>query len=170
MTFVSRLASRVSRLASHLTSHVSINWGTPMTTASGNLERRGFALKPLHLIGIAIILLAIVTGYYGLQSAMRPYTTSVAEAVDSKGSVQLAGFLGSTGEYDAAGNFTFKLQDNTGKLVTVVYPKPKPANFEQAVSVVAIGHYDSAKGAFLAEDMLVKCPSKYQEQLDQSQG
>ena len=25
-------------------------------------------------------------------------------------------------------------------------------------------------GAFLADDMLVKCPSKYQEQLDQSQG
>jgi cytochrome c-type biogenesis protein CcmE len=62
------------------------------------------------------------------------------------------------------------LQDSTGKLVKVIYPKPKPANFEQAVSVVAIGHYDAGKQAFLADDMLVKCPSKYQEQLDQSQG
>ena len=129
-------------------------------------KRHGFALKPLHLIGIAIILLAIVTGYYGLRSAFRPYTTSVAEAVSSARSVQLAGFLGSTGEYDTNGNFTFELQDGTGKLVKVVYPKPKPANFEQAVSVVAIGHYDAGKQAFLAEDMLVKCPSKYQEQLD----
>ena len=34
----------------------------------------------------------------------------------------------------------------------------------------AFGHYDAAKKAFVAEDMLVKCPSKYQEQLDQSQG
>jgi cytochrome c-type biogenesis protein CcmE len=141
-----------------------------MATATGNLERRGFALKPLHLIGIAIILLAIVTGYYGLQSALRPYTTSVDEAVGSGRSVQLAGYLGSTGKYDPNGNFTFDLQDNTGKLVKVVYAKPKPANFEQAVSVVAIGHYDAAKKAFVAEDMLVKCPSKYQEQLDQSQG
>jgi len=141
-----------------------------MATATGDIERRGFALKPLHLIGIAIILLAIVTGYYGLQSALRPYTTSVAEAVGSGRSVQLAGFLGSTGAYDANGNFTFDLQDSTGKLVKVIYPKPKPANFEQAVSVVAIGHYDSAKGAFLADDMLVKCPSKYQEQLDQAKG
>jgi cytochrome c-type biogenesis protein CcmE len=141
-----------------------------MATATGDMERRGFVLKPLHLIGIAIILLAIVTGYFGLRSAFRPYTTSVSEAVDSGRSVQLAGFLGSTGEYDTNGNFTFNLQDSTGKLVKVIYPKPRPANFEQAVSVVAIGHYDASKQAFLADDMLVKCPSKYQEQLDQTKG
>jgi len=141
-----------------------------MATATGDMERRGFVLKPLHLIGIAIILLAIVTGYFGLRSAFRPYTTSVSEAVDSGRSVQLAGFLGSTGEYDTNGDFTFNLQDGTGKLVKVIYPKPRPANFEQAVSVVAIGHYDASKQAFLADDMLVKCPSKYQEQLDQTKG
>jgi cytochrome c-type biogenesis protein CcmE len=55
------------------------------------------------------------------------------------------------------------LQDNTGKLVKVVYAKPKPSNFEQAVSVVAIGHYDVQQQAFIADDLLVKCPSKYQE-------
>jgi cytochrome c-type biogenesis protein CcmE len=141
-----------------------------MATATSEMERRGFVLKPLHLIGIAIILMAMVTGYFGLRSAFRPYTTSVSEAVDSGRSVQLAGFLGSTGEYDANGNFTFDLQDGTGKLVKVIYPKPRPANFEQAVSVVAIGHYDAGRQAFLADDMLVKCPSKYQEQMEQSQG
>jgi cytochrome c-type biogenesis protein CcmE len=77
--------------------------------------------------------------------------------------VQLAGFLGSTGEYDTAGNFTFMLQDETGALVKVVYAQPKPSNFEQAVSIVAIGHYDRASDSFVAEDLLVKCPSKYQE-------
>jgi cytochrome c-type biogenesis protein CcmE len=133
---------------------------------------RRFALKPLHLIGIAIIVLAIGLGYYGLQSALRPYTTSVSEAVTSGRGVQLAGFLvpGEQGHYDTDNNFTFSMQDNTGKIVQVVYPKPKPANFEQAISIVAIGRYDAGKGAFLADDMLVKCPSKYQEQLDQSQG
>jgi cytochrome c-type biogenesis protein CcmE len=141
-----------------------------MATATSNIDRRSFVLKPLHLIGIAIILLAIVTGYFGLRTAFRPYTTSVSEAVGSGRSVQLAGFLGSTGEYDTNGNFTFNLQDGTGKLVKVIYPKPRPANFEQAVSVVAIGHYDAGQQAFMAEDMLVKCPSKYQEQMDQSQG
>jgi cytochrome c-type biogenesis protein CcmE len=134
-----------------------------MATATPDLARRPFPLKPLHLIGIAMIALAVGLGYTGLTSSFRPYTTSVAEATGSGRSVQLAGFLGSTGSYDADGNFTFDLQDNTGEMVKVVYSKPKPANFEQAVSIVAIGHYDAAKGAFIADDMLVKCPSKYQE-------
>lgn len=143
-----------------------------MATALSEPARRKFPLKPLHLIGIGIIVLAIVLGYFGLQTAFRPYTTSVAEAVGSGRGVQLAGFLvpGERGSYDATGNFTFQMQDGAGKVVKVVYPKPKPANFEQAISIVAIGRYDAGKGAFMADDMLVKCPSKYQEQLDQSQG
>lgn len=143
-----------------------------MATASSDFGRRGFALKPLYIIGIAIIVLAIVLGYYGLTSALRPYTTSVSEAMSTGRGVQLAGYLvpGEQGHYDAANNFTFQMQDNTGKIVQVSYPKVKPANFEQAISIVAIGHYDSAKGVFQADDMLVKCPSKYQEQMNQSQG
>jgi cytochrome c-type biogenesis protein CcmE len=140
-----------------------------MATATSELSRRR-TVKPLHILGAAIIILAILLGYSGLHSAFRPYTTSVSEAVSSGRSVQLAGFLGNTGSYDADGNFTFNLQDKNGQLVKVTYAKPKPANFEQAVSVVAIGHYDAARRAFLADDMLVKCPSKYQEQLDQAKG
>jgi cytochrome c-type biogenesis protein CcmE len=78
--------------------------------------------------------------------------------------VQLAGFLGSTGEYDEQGNWTFMLQDETGTQVKVVSGEPRPANFEQATSIVAIGRYDQQQGAFMADDLLVKCPSKYQEQ------
>jgi cytochrome c-type biogenesis protein CcmE len=47
----------------------------------------------------------------------------------------------------------------------VIYSQPKPSNFEQAVSIVAIGNYDVKTGNFIAESLLVKCPSKYQEQL-----
>src|SRR5215216_5482368 len=107
-----------------------------MTTAPNEL-RRGFVLKPLHIIGIAIIVLAIVLGYYGLQSGLRPYTTSVSEAISTGRGVQLAGFLypGETGAYDSNGEFTYKLQDSTGKVVQVLYGKPKPANFEKAISI-----------------------------------
>ncbi|HMO56539.1 MAG TPA: cytochrome c maturation protein CcmE [Roseiflexaceae bacterium] len=134
-----------------------------MATMTPNVARRPFIIKPLHLIGLAIIALSIAMAYYGLSSSFRPYTTSIDEAVTTGRNVQLAGFLGSTGNYDEQGNFTFLLQDETGRMVTVVYAQPKPSNFEQAVSIVAIGHYDQASGAFMAEDLLVKCPSKYQE-------
>jgi len=125
-----------------------------------------FTLKPLHMIGIAIILLSIVFGYYGLSASMRPYTTMIAEAKDSGRGVQLAGFLGSTGEYNDEGKFTFLLQDSSGQKISVIYSQPKPSNFEQAVSIVAIGNYDVKSGNFIAESLLVKCPSKYQEQIN----
>lgn len=133
-----------------------------MATATGAVEPR-FRLKLIHMIGLGMIVLAVVLGWAGLQSAFRPYTTSIAEAESSNRSVQLKGFLGSTGEYDAKNNFVFDLQDETGKMVTVIYPKPRPSNFEQAVSLVVIGKYDSQQQLFLADDMLVQCPSKYQE-------
>jgi cytochrome c-type biogenesis protein CcmE len=92
----------------------------------------------------------------------------VVEASTSSSHVQLSGFLGTTGEYDEQGRWTFMLQDEDGEQVKVIYDDARPANFEQAISIVAIGRYDEAQDAFLADDLLVKCPSKYQEQADQS--
>ncbi|MBX0327075.1 cytochrome c maturation protein CcmE [Oscillochloris sp. ZM17-4] len=125
--------------------------------------RRGFEIKPLHIAGVGIILLAIIYGLFGFKDAFRAYTTSVDEAISSSRSIQLAGFLGSKGEMDDTGRFTFMLQDSDKKMVKVISDDPRPANFEQAISIVAIGHYDSAQQAFMADDLLVKCPSKYQE-------
>lgn len=125
-------------------------------------------IKPLHIAGIAIILVAVGYGLLGFQSGFRSYTTSVDEAISSSRSIQLAGFLGSTGEYDAQGRFTFMLQDENGAMVKVISDDPRPANFEQAISIVAIGRYDQAEQALVADDLLVKCPSKYQEQVAQN--
>ena len=135
-----------------------------MTTISGEVLGRRMRLKPLHLLGIGVIVLAVAMSYIGLQQSFRPYTMSIDEAIQSNRSVQLQGFLGSTGAYDQQGRFTFDLQDRTGKMVKIVYNQPKPSNFEQAVSIVAIGHYDKESQIFLADELLVKCPSKYQEQ------
>lgn len=137
-----------------------------MATASPP-ARRGFEIKPLHIAGLGIILIAVVYGLFGFQSSFRSYTTSVTEAINTSRSVQLAGFLGSTGEYDEQGRFTFMLQDENGDLVKVVSAETRPANFEQAISIVAIGRYSAEEQAFMADDLLVKCPSKYQEQMEQ---
>jgi cytochrome c-type biogenesis protein CcmE len=123
-----------------------------------------FALKPLHIAGLGIILIAIVYGGFGFKDAFRSYTTSVAEATGSGQPVQLSGFLGSQGEYDEQGRWTFLLEDEQGDLIKIVSDEPRPANFEQAVSIVAIGQYNAAEDAFIADDLLVKCPSKYQEE------
>ena len=139
-----------------------------MATATPPIAR-GFAIKPLHIAAIGIILVAIVYGLFGLKEGFRAYTTSGAEAEGSARSVQLAGFLGSKGEYDTKGHWTFMLQDKDGKMVKVISSEPKPPNFEQAVSIVAIGRYQPEQQAFVADSLLVKCPSKYQEQMGQPQ-
>ncbi len=66
-------------------------------------------------------------------------------------------------QYDPSTDcFRFYLQDSTGSQQLVHYYDPKPANFEQADKVVVIGKYDAQRQAFVAEKMLMKCPSKYQ--------
>ena len=64
----------------------------------------------------------------------------------------------------------FTLYDEkTKESIPVSYTDVKPANFEDAVSIVAIGRYD--KGVFAAEKLLVKCPSKYQgEEIEKQYG
>lgn len=65
-------------------------------------------------------------------------------------------------QYDMSqSRLSFTLQEEkTGALMPVVYTKVKPASFDQASHVKAIGVF--AGDHFEAEDLLVKCPSKYQ--------
>lgn len=64
--------------------------------------------------------------------------------------------------YDREQNlFSFYMRDEQGHERLVHYANPKPANFEDAEKVVLNGY---AKGdVFVAESILVKCPSKYND-------
>ncbi len=57
--------------------------------------------------------------------------------------------------------FSFHMKDQDGNVRRVVYPRPKPNNFEQATQLVVIG--EMRDNIFYANDMLMKCPSKYNE-------
>jgi cytochrome c-type biogenesis protein CcmE len=64
--------------------------------------------------------------------------------------------------YDPQANvFTFHMRDESGRLLRVRYPNPKPANFEDAEKLVVEGRVKD--GVFEAEHILVKCPSKYND-------
>ncbi len=64
--------------------------------------------------------------------------------------------------YSRAQNaFTFYMRDETGTVRKVRYNNPKPANFEEAEKVVVQGK--SRDGVFVADNILVKCPSKYND-------
>lgn len=53
----------------------------------------------------------------------------------------------------------FYMFDASGEESEVIYFGPKPQDFEQSDQVVLIGNYDS--GQFIANSLLLKCPSKY---------
>lgn len=120
-------------------------------------------MKPVYIIGGIVVLAAIVLGALAFVNTLTPYV-SIAEARISGRTVQVHGFLKETLGYDAEGHFRFVLVDEKGDEMTVVYGQAKPANFEQATGFVVIGRYDAAAGLFHAEQILVKCPAKYQEQ------
>ncbi|MEF8817382.1 MAG: cytochrome c maturation protein CcmE [Salinibacter sp.] len=64
--------------------------------------------------------------------------------------------------YDRTQNvFTFYMRDEDGTVRKVRYNNPKPANFEEAEQVVVEGR--NQDGTFVAENILVKCPSKYND-------
>jgi cytochrome c-type biogenesis protein CcmE len=59
-------------------------------------------------------------------------------------------------------SFSFLLVDERGKEQKVEYDEPMPQDFTKSEKVVVIGRY---KGdLFIANKILLKCPSKYQEQ------
>lgn len=57
---------------------------------------------------------------------------------------------------------TFVIEDETGQL-PIAYQGPQPDMLVDAVEAVAIGKYDPTARVFDAEDLLMKCPSKYEE-------
>ncbi len=71
--------------------------------------------------------------------------------------------------YDArAQKFSFTAIDKEGKKQLVVYNQPKPQDFERSEEVTMKGF--ASDSAFIAEEILMKCPSKYNEQNDMTAG
>jgi len=59
-------------------------------------------------------------------------------------------------------SFSFILVDESQKEQTVYYNEPMPPDFTRSEKVVLIGAYQN--NTFVANKILLKCPSKYQEE------
>ncbi|SFM25517.1 cytochrome c maturation protein CcmE domain-containing protein [Pelosinus propionicus] len=118
-------------------------------------------MKKRHGIGIGIIALFLVFSAISFKSSLTPYVT-FAQAKTMNGSVQVRGILISERVVmtDDKKAIMFKLQDEKGQEALIVYKGTKPDGIEEATSIVAIGKYQNDQ--FIAEKLLVKCPSKYQ--------
>jgi len=120
-------------------------------------------MKKSHIIGGAIIVLAMVMAMYSFKSTLTPYVT-VREAKAGKRPVQVAGIpVKGTERYDmTTNNLVFTLREDGGDEMVVEYDGPRPGNFDDLTKVVAIGTYEPKKNVFTARELLVKCPTKYE--------
>ncbi|MCB0282077.1 MAG: cytochrome c maturation protein CcmE [Calditrichae bacterium] len=115
-----------------------------------------------YIIGAVIIVAFGIYAVSSFQSSITPYV-SIEEAIEAGSTVQVKGQRVDSGNFDVDENlFKFTLQDNNGKKLDVVYDGAKPGNFDQATEIVCVGEYK--EGKFHAKNILVKCPSKYQEE------
>lgn len=118
-------------------------------------------MKPGAWVGIIIIIAALAYGARAFVSGVTPYVTfDQARRADS--TVQVMGALDKSSIQFGSGTLDFRLVEKTGDKLPVVFAGSQPADFRMATQVTAIGRYDGH--VFQADNILVKCPSKYQGQ------
>jgi cytochrome c-type biogenesis protein CcmE len=118
---------------------------------------------------LAVVLLAVAAavGVTSFKKTMTPYI-GFTEARSASGLVQVNGKLADK-DYVLKPEeqfLRFNLRDDHGEVMPVEYRGVIPGNFDQAVSVVAIGKYQGDH--FEAQQLLVKCPSKYQAEAEKA--
>jgi len=124
-------------------------------------------LKKSYFIGGIIIVAALILALFSFKSSLTNYVT-INDAKASQHHVQVAGVLKQESiRYNEENNaLIFTIKEPTGDELIVQYSKTKPANFENADKIVAIGKYDKTQQVFFADEILVKCPSKYEGRIE----
>lgn len=86
---------------------------------------------------------------------------------------EVANVPGDNAEIEAQGGLAAVLKaavaDPTRTRVTVVYVGPKPDLLRSEAQAIMTGHL-GADGIFYAEELLLKCPTKYEEAVPQQAG
>ncbi|GAA0877915.1 hypothetical protein GCM10009119_08830 [Algoriphagus jejuensis] len=137
-------------------------------------------MKKGHIIGLGIIAIAIVIIMTSIGDASSYESFDTAWEMKQDGddkAIHVVGQLKKDPLGQVTGleigedktSFTFLLVDNDGTEQKVFYNEPVPADFQRSESVVVIGSYRE-KEIFVADKILMKCPSKYQETDVQSAG
>ncbi len=132
-------------------------------------------MKISHIIALVIIAVGIAILLTTIGDSSQYVTFKEADALYAEGDKDDVHVIGKL-KRDASGEITgffydpkidvnrfeFILVDSTGIEKPVIYYGTKPQSMEEAEKLVIVGHSD--KNAFIAKQILTKCPSKYKEE------
>ncbi len=144
-------------------------------------ERKATSFRMKYLVGGILLLLFV--GYLSVQMVQATRTTgayymTVAE-LHTQGA-QLSGqrvrvngnVVGGTEDWDANNvvlRFSISDENSTsGEALPIVFFGPRPDNFQRAASAIIEGEL-MPDGTFQAETLLLKCPSRYEEEPEEVQ-
>src|SRR6476620_8989843 len=122
-------------------------------------------MKKLHILGIIVIAVAIGVIFVSLKNTST--YADFSEAIENpEKEYHVVGKLDKSQPqiYDPKINpdeFLFSMIDNKGVIKNVVLHKSKPQDFEKSEQIVLIGKMQGE--SFHANDILMKCPSKYND-------
>ncbi len=117
------------------------------------------------ILALGLLAGATVVGVTSFKKTVTPYI-AFSEARRASGLVQVNGKLADKNYVMKKEEqyLEFRLRDDKGEVMPVRYHGVIPGNFDQATMIVAIGRYQGDH--FEADQLLVKCPSKYQTEAE----
>lgn len=130
-------------------------------------------MKKKHIAAIVIIAIAITMIISMTGDASSYVSFQEAKELSHKGfkkSIHVVGELPKAANGEVVGieesadklSFKFEMVDENGFKQKVLHANPMPTDFTRSEQVVIVGSYNGDN--FVAEKILLKCPSKYQEE------
>ncbi len=130
-------------------------------------------MKKTHIIGMVVIAVALMIIISTAGDASTYVSFDEAQEMSTDGNHNKIHVVGKL-KKDETGNvvgietspdkrsFRFDLVDENNNEQTVYHPNPMPTDFLRSEQVVVVGAYTQDR--FVADKILLKCPSKYQEE------
>lgn len=135
-------------------------------------QRTGLNLK-FMIAGLTLIALIVALIVYGSLTASSYYLTvsEIQEQAQNNDArvlgqrIRVNGAVVADSEDWNAQEVTlrFSIEDENGAQLPIVFYGPRPDNFQRAASAIVEGEL-LADGSFRADTLLLKCPSRYEEE------
>ncbi len=130
-------------------------------------------MKKTHIIGLVVIAVALMIIISTAGDASTYVSFNEAMEMAERGNnnkIHVVGKLKKDGEGKVLDietspdnrSFRFALIDEDNQEQIVYHPNPMPTDFLRSEQVVVVGGYSDDR--FVADKILLKCPSKYQEE------
>ena len=124
----------------------------------------------LSVVFIGIVLIIIVTTYGDASTYVSFIEAKELYSNGNMSKIHVVGKLNRDDKDNIMGiekspdmlSFSFEMVDEKGLKENVFYGEPMPPDFLMSEQIVVIGSYNNNK--FVADEILLKCPSKYTEE------